>query len=118
MIDCLQRARAAGAVWPLPEAITDEILETRLYPAATAIAAMSIRRPQPDWAAVHRELRRPGVTLQLLWRSIARRIPTATVIAATASSIAPGKHGCRRPCDRATSPASACSSITPARHSK
>jgi transposase len=25
------------------------------------------RRPQPNWAAVHRELRRPGVTLQLLW---------------------------------------------------
>jgi transposase len=25
------------------------------------------RRPQPDWAAIHRELRRPGVTLQLLW---------------------------------------------------
>jgi transposase len=25
------------------------------------------RRPQPDWAAVHRELRRSGVTLQLLW---------------------------------------------------
>jgi hypothetical protein len=30
-------------VWPLPEAITDEILEARLYPAATAIAAMSTR---------------------------------------------------------------------------
>jgi transposase len=25
------------------------------------------RRPQPNWAAIHRELRRPGVTLQLLW---------------------------------------------------
>ena len=67
VIDCLQRARAAGVSWPLPEGITDEILEARLYPAATAIAAMSARRPQPDWAAVHRELRRPGVTLQLLW---------------------------------------------------
>jgi transposase len=67
VIDCLQRARAAGVSWPLPEGITDEILEARLYPAATAIAAMSTRRPQPDWAAVHRELRRPGVTLQLLW---------------------------------------------------
>ena len=67
VIDCLQRARAADVSWPLPEGITDEILEARLYPAATAIAAMSARRPQPDWAAVHRELRRPGVTLQLLW---------------------------------------------------
>ena len=67
VIDCLQRARAAGVSWPLPEGITDEILEARLYPAATAIAAMSGRRQQPDWAAVHRELRRPGVTQQLLW---------------------------------------------------
>jgi transposase len=24
-------------------------------------------RPQPDWALVHRELRRPNVTLILLW---------------------------------------------------
>src|SRR6201995_5582890 len=53
--------------WPLPEDITDESLEARLYPAATATTAMSARRPQPDWAAIHRELRRPGVTLQLLW---------------------------------------------------
>ena len=65
--DCLRRAGRAGVVWPLPEGITDEILEARLYPAATAIAAMSARRPRPDWAAIHRELRRPGVTLQLLW---------------------------------------------------
>ena len=25
------------------------------------------QRPQPDWPAIHRELRRPGVTLGLLW---------------------------------------------------
>jgi transposase len=25
------------------------------------------RWPRPNWAMVHRELRRPGVTLQLLW---------------------------------------------------
>ena len=67
VIDCLQRARAAGVDWPLPEDITDEMLEARLYPAATAIAAMSARRPQPDWPIIHRELKRPGVTLQLLW---------------------------------------------------
>jgi transposase len=24
-------------------------------------------RAQPDWPAIHHELRRPGVTLQLLW---------------------------------------------------
>jgi transposase len=67
VIDCLQRARAAGVAWPLPEDITDEVLETRLYPALTAIAEMKARRPAPHWPIIHRELKRPGVTLQLLW---------------------------------------------------
>jgi hypothetical protein len=29
--------------------------------------AISDQRPRPDWAAIHRELRRPNVTLALLW---------------------------------------------------
>jgi transposase len=49
----------------LPEGLTDETLEDRLYPPP-AVAGKE-RRPRPDWATVHRELRRPGVTLQLLW---------------------------------------------------
>jgi transposase len=40
-------------------------LERLLYPAPQITA--TDRRPQPDWPAIHRELRRPGVTLQLLW---------------------------------------------------
>jgi transposase len=63
--DCIWRARRAGLAWPLPADLTDEELECRLYPLPT-VAARD-RRPQPEWAAVHRELRRPGVTLQLLW---------------------------------------------------
>ena len=63
--ECIRRARRAGLGWPLPEGLADETLECRLYPPP-AIAAKG-RRPQPEWAAVHRELRRPGVTLQLLW---------------------------------------------------
>ncbi len=63
--ECIRRARRAGLTWPLPEELTDESLEVRLFPPPTATARD--RRPQPDWAAVHRELRRPGVTLQLLW---------------------------------------------------
>ena len=30
-------------------------------------AAGARRKPEPDWAGLHRELRRPGVTLMLLW---------------------------------------------------
>jgi transposase len=51
--------------WPLPEDLSDEALERLLYPPLQATA--KDRRPQPDWPAIHRELRRPGVTLQLLW---------------------------------------------------
>jgi len=63
--ECIRRARRAGLTWPLPDELTDEALERRLFPPP-AVAAKD-RRPQPNWAAVHRELRRPGVTLQLLW---------------------------------------------------
>ena len=60
--DCIGRAQRAGLGWPLPEGLTDEALEVRLYPPP-AVAARD-RRPQPNWAAVHRELLRPGVTSQ------------------------------------------------------
>jgi transposase len=63
--ECIRRARRVDLTWPLPEGLTDEVLELRLYPPPTATAGD--RRPRPNWAVVHRELRRPGVTLQLLW---------------------------------------------------
>jgi transposase len=63
--DCMRRARRAGLIWPLPQDLSDAALELRLYPPPQAAATN--QRPQPDWAAIHRELRRPGVTLQLLW---------------------------------------------------
>jgi transposase len=63
--DYLRRARQAGLAWPLPEDLDDAALEARLFPPPQPIGA--VERPQPDWAAIHRELKRPGVTLQLLW---------------------------------------------------
>src|SRR6266566_4656409 len=63
--DCIRRSRRAGLSWPLPENLSDESLERILYPPPNVTA--KDRRPQPDWAAIHRELRRSGVTLQLLW---------------------------------------------------
>src|SRR5262245_52428980 len=62
--ECIRRARRAGLSWPLPEGMTDGALERQLFPPP---AAAKDRRPQPNWASIHRELRRPGVTLQLLW---------------------------------------------------
>jgi transposase len=63
--ECIRRARRVDLTWPLPEGLTDEVLELRLYPPPMVTAAD--RRPRPNWTVVHRELRRPGVTLQLLW---------------------------------------------------
>ena len=56
--DCIRRAEHAGLVWPLADDMTDAALEARLYPPPAT--APQDQRPQPDWAAVHRELKRPG----------------------------------------------------------
>jgi hypothetical protein len=61
----LNRARLAGLRWPLPDGLDDAQLETLLYPPPPAVAAE--QRPVPDWAVVHRELRRPNMRLSLLW---------------------------------------------------
>src|SRR5580692_9819318 len=62
----LNRTRRAGLTWPLPPELDDDVrLENRLYPPPSDLP--SDERPRPDWAAVHRELRRPGVTMMLLW---------------------------------------------------
>jgi hypothetical protein len=60
----LSRARMAGLTWPLPENLDDAQLEALLYPPPPDVAPD--RRPVPDWAVMHREMRRPNVTLALL----------------------------------------------------
>jgi len=60
-----RRAEAAGLEWPLPDGQTESALEAQLFPPPEPVSWHV--RPEPDWAHVHRELRRPGVTLQLLW---------------------------------------------------
>lgn len=61
----LARFAAAGLTWPLPE-MTDTALEAALYRPAGRKQGQR-RRPEPDWAAVHRELKRRHVTLQIVW---------------------------------------------------
>jgi transposase len=63
--DYLNRARRAGLSWPLPDGLDDARLEARLFPPLPDVP--SDQRPVPDWSAVHRDLRRPNVTLALLW---------------------------------------------------
>jgi len=62
--DHLVRARTAGLGWPLPDDMDDAQLEARLF--SKPEPRPSSGRPVPDWPTVHRELRRKGMTLQLL----------------------------------------------------
>ena len=63
--DYLARARAAGLSWPFPSEMSEEALYNKLYLPVNAVKS---ERTHPDWEAIHRELRKKGMTLQLLWR--------------------------------------------------
>ena len=71
-VECVQRARRAGLSWPLADGLDDAALEQRLYPPATS---QKVERPLPDWQSIHRELKRPGVTLLLLWEDYRAQHP-------------------------------------------
>ncbi len=65
IIEYLGRAKVAGLSWPLPEDLDDEALEALLFIPREEYRA---ERPLPEWARVHSELQRKGVTLLLLWQ--------------------------------------------------
>lgn len=62
--EVLQRATAAGLRWPLPTELDDEALGQLLY---RGNRGRPRHRAEPDWAVVDTELRRKGVTRELLW---------------------------------------------------
>jgi transposase len=68
------RVRAAGLAWPLPAELTDGALEAVLF-AGIGVVPGTRRKAEPDWVYVHRELRRPGVTLMLLWQEYRQAQP-------------------------------------------
>jgi transposase len=59
----LQRAEELGLGWPLPSELDDAALEARLFPRAAPLR----ERMSPNCPEIHRELKRTGVTLRLLW---------------------------------------------------
>ena len=61
----LSRFEKAGLSWPAAAELDDATLEHKLYPPPPALPASE--RTVPDWTQIHRELRRKGVTLTLLW---------------------------------------------------
>jgi len=78
----LRRAAVIGITWPVPEGLDDAELERRLFTPASFDKHPA--RPLPDWNHIHKECKRRGVTLMLLWeeyraecgfRSISPSIP-------------------------------------------
>ena len=68
----IRRAKVAGLTWPLSEDIDDAALEKKLFSGCRKV---SKGRPVSNWADVHRELKRKGVTLGLLWQEYKQRHP-------------------------------------------
>jgi transposase len=62
-------ARVAGVDWSVAQTLSDQELEAKLYKAALP---RNSKQQLPDFAGVHLELKRPGVTLQLLWEEYAK----------------------------------------------
>lgn len=60
----VQRAHEAGLGWPLPDGLDEGTLEARLFCRAAPLQAPY---PLADLPTLHQELKRPGVTLHLLW---------------------------------------------------
>jgi transposase len=70
----LARIAAANITWPLPADVTEVELERQLFADGSG-QARARRRIQPDWTAIARELKRPGVTLQILWEEYSTAQP-------------------------------------------
>ncbi len=71
--DYMIRASAAGVVWNDIISMEDSEIERLLFPPSTPENRF---RPVPDWGEIHKELRRKGVTLQLLWEEYLQTNPS------------------------------------------
>jgi len=69
----LAKADALGLRWPLEPMLDDNQLAQRFYPAADT--RISHRFQVPDWSGIHQELKRKGMTQQLLWEEYTQQYP-------------------------------------------
>ena len=60
----LCRAKNLGLIWPLPDDLDDDALEKLLFPVQSN---PNESRVLPDFEMIHKEIKRKGVTLALLW---------------------------------------------------
>ena len=69
----LDRAQQAGLSWPLPPEIDEAALEHRLFPSIPLVPQE--KRQMPSMEYLHQELKKKGVTLQLLWHEYKEKDP-------------------------------------------
>ena len=69
----LKTAEQLQLAWPLPDGLDDTQLARLFYPAADTRG--SSRFQLPDWPTVHQELKRKGMSMQLLWQEYTERYP-------------------------------------------
>ena len=73
VVEYLCRAQRANLCWPLPADLNERDLGCLLFPSQPR--AGQRRFTDPDFPAIHQELRRKGVTKQLLWQEYRQRCP-------------------------------------------
>src|SRR3990170_6408734 len=69
----LDRIRGAGLSWPLSPELDETSLEHFLFPSSGSVAQE--KRQIPPMESLHQELKRKGVTLQLLWYEYKEKYP-------------------------------------------
>ncbi|OED44406.1 transposase [Chromatiales bacterium (ex Bugula neritina AB1)] len=72
-VNYLNRAQRSGLGWPLPADMDELTLGRLLFPTQPLTGQR--RFAEPDYPAVHQELKRKGVTKQLLWLEYRQRHP-------------------------------------------
>jgi transposase len=69
----LDRAERAGLKWPLAPELDEASLEHLLFPSPDSPVQEKRQMPSPEY--LHQELKRKGVTLQLLWHEYKEKHP-------------------------------------------
>lgn len=69
----VNKAEALGLDWETIESIDDQQLALKIYPQADV--TVSTKKQLPDWIEVYQELKRKGMTKQLLWEEYAQQYP-------------------------------------------
>ena len=68
--DTLSAAERNGIIWPLEESVTNEQIGAILFPERHSETSTYL---EPDYAYIHRELAKRGVTLTLLWNEYVQK---------------------------------------------